>query len=126
MRLASLWRDGGLSAARVAEQRAELSQWRASCDKWARSHALRRQLLLEEEERKAAAKTIIDAANGSVPIFLSVQESHLADTIELAKYAEAIGYCAPAGIAPKTTHSVPSRDLSALCPLHPLSVVSDP
>merc|ERR1740117_1082303 len=32
---------------------------------------------LSIDERKAAAKTIIDAANGSVPIFLSVQESHL-------------------------------------------------
>jgi 4-hydroxy-tetrahydrodipicolinate synthase len=43
-------------------------------------------------ERKAAAKTIIEAAEGKVPIFLSVQESHLVDTLDLAKYAESIGY----------------------------------
>merc|ERR1711988_1589931 len=43
-------------------------------------------------ERKATAKTVIEAANGSVPCFLSVQESHLADTLDLAKYAEEIGY----------------------------------
>jgi len=47
---------------------------------------------LSIEERKATAKTVIEAANGSVPCFLSVQESHLADTIALAKYAEEIGY----------------------------------
>lgn len=47
---------------------------------------------LEIAERMAAAQTIIDAANGSVPCFLSVQESHLTDTIKLAKYAEQIGY----------------------------------
>jgi len=47
---------------------------------------------LSMEERKATAKTVIDAANGSVPCFLSVQESHLAATLELSKYAEAIGY----------------------------------
>lgn len=47
---------------------------------------------LSIEERKATAKTVIEAANGSVPCFLSVQESHLADTIDLAKYAESIGY----------------------------------
>lgn len=47
---------------------------------------------LSIEERKATAKTVIEAANGSVPCFLSVQESHIADTIALAKYAEEIGY----------------------------------
>jgi 4-hydroxy-tetrahydrodipicolinate synthase len=47
---------------------------------------------LSIEERKATAKTIIEAADGKVPCFLSVQESHLADTLELSKYAEEIGY----------------------------------
>jgi 4-hydroxy-tetrahydrodipicolinate synthase len=43
-------------------------------------------------ERKATAKTVIEATDGKVPCFLSVQESHLADTLDLAKYAEDIGY----------------------------------
>lgn len=43
-------------------------------------------------ERKNTAKTVIEAAAGKVPCFLSVQESHLADTIDLAQYAESIGY----------------------------------
>lgn len=43
-------------------------------------------------ERKAAAKTVIEAADGKVPCFLSVQESHLHDVIDLAQYAEQIGY----------------------------------
>ena len=47
---------------------------------------------LSMEERKATAKTIIDAAHGGVPCFLSVQESHLAATLELARHAEALGY----------------------------------
>jgi 4-hydroxy-tetrahydrodipicolinate synthase len=47
---------------------------------------------LSIEERKATAKTVIEAADGKVPCFLSVQESHLSDTIALAKYAEEIGY----------------------------------
>jgi len=47
---------------------------------------------LSIEERKATAKTVIEAANGTVPCFLSVQESHLAATLELSKYAEEIGY----------------------------------
>lgn len=47
---------------------------------------------LSVQERKNTAKTIIEAAEGKVPVFLSVQESHLADTLELSKYAEDIGY----------------------------------
>merc|ERR1711988_1702201 len=43
-------------------------------------------------ERKNTAKTVIEAAEGKVPCFLSVQESHLADTLDLARYAEEIGY----------------------------------
>jgi len=43
-------------------------------------------------ERKATAKTVIEAAGDKVPCFLSVQESHLAEVIELSKYAEEIGY----------------------------------
>lgn len=47
---------------------------------------------LSIQERKETAKTVIEAAEGKVPIFLSVQESHIKDTIDLAKYAEEIGY----------------------------------
>mmetsp|Transcript_108926 Transcript_108926/g.209299 ORF Transcript_108926/g.209299 Transcript_108926/m.209299 type:complete len:358 (-) Transcript_108926:162-1235(-) len=43
-------------------------------------------------ERKATAKTVIEAANGSVPCFLSVQESHLTDVLDLSRYAEELGY----------------------------------
>merc|ERR1740138_627967 len=41
--------------------------------------------------RKNIAKTVVDAAGGKVPVFLSVQESHLNDVIDLAQYAEEIG-----------------------------------
>lgn len=47
---------------------------------------------LSVQERKDTAKTVLDAAEGKVPMFLSVQESHLADVLELSKYAEEIGY----------------------------------
>jgi len=47
---------------------------------------------LSVAERKATAKTVIEAAEGKVPCFLSVQESHLTDVIELSQYAEEIGY----------------------------------
>lgn len=47
---------------------------------------------LSIEERKATAKTVIEAAEGKVPCFLSVQESHLKDVLDLSKYAEELGY----------------------------------
>eukprot|EP00746_Dinoflagellata_sp_MGD_P009733 gnl/MRDRNA2_/MRDRNA2_119893_c0_seq1.p1 gnl/MRDRNA2_/MRDRNA2_119893_c0~~gnl/MRDRNA2_/MRDRNA2_119893_c0_seq1.p1 ORF type:complete len:362 (+),score=90.61 gnl/MRDRNA2_/MRDRNA2_119893_c0_seq1:70-1155(+) len=47
--------------------------------------------VLSIAERKAIAKTVQDATEGKVPIFLSVQETHLETAIELAQYAEEIG-----------------------------------
>jgi 4-hydroxy-tetrahydrodipicolinate synthase len=42
-------------------------------------------------ERKNIAKTVVKATGGKVPVFLSVQESHLDDVVDLAQYAESIG-----------------------------------
>lgn len=42
-------------------------------------------------ERKNIAQTVVAAAAGRVPVFLSVQETHLDVSIDLAKYAEQIG-----------------------------------
>lgn len=47
--------------------------------------------VLSIDERKAIAKTVVDAASGKVPVFLSVQETHLTTSIDLAQYAEEIG-----------------------------------
>mmetsp|Transcript_47621 Transcript_47621/g.92094 ORF Transcript_47621/g.92094 Transcript_47621/m.92094 type:complete len:360 (-) Transcript_47621:53-1132(-) len=47
--------------------------------------------VLTVEERKSIAKTVQDATEGKVPVFLSVQETHLETAIELAQYAEEVG-----------------------------------
>ena len=50
--LASLWLDGGFSAAARKQERAELSQWRAKRVAWSRANGLRRQLVLAIAEKE--------------------------------------------------------------------------
>lgn len=47
--------------------------------------------LMSAEERKITAETVVEEANGRLPVFIHVGSMHESETIELAKHAKAIG-----------------------------------
>jgi len=47
--------------------------------------------MLSLEERKLAARTIVEAAQGRVPVLVGAQDTNVACAIEMARYAEQIG-----------------------------------
>ncbi len=47
--------------------------------------------VLNLEERKAAARAIVEAADGRVPVIVGIQDSNPRVSVELAHYAEALG-----------------------------------
>ena len=47
--------------------------------------------ILTQDERKQVARTIVETADGRVPVIVGVQDSNPNVSIELAEYAESIG-----------------------------------
>jgi 4-hydroxy-tetrahydrodipicolinate synthase len=49
--------------------------------------------MLSLEERKLVARTIVEAADGRVPVVVGAQDTNVAVAIEMARFAEKIGAC---------------------------------
>jgi len=47
--------------------------------------------MLSLDERKAAARTIVEAAAGRVPVLIGTQDTHVDTVVEMARWAEEIG-----------------------------------